>query len=312
MSYLSAEQIEFFQVNGYLVIERFWDEETVVKLRDAINLQIENLDLTDPSAGSTFTTNDQTRKSDTYFLESGPKISFFWEERAWDDDGKLKHAPQKCINKIGHGLHDYDPAFESVSYEKRVGDICRQLGMTIPTTVQSMYIFKQAFVGGEVGAHQDGAFLYTEPQTCLGMWWALDDCHKENGCLWAVPGSHNLPVRRRFARKQPENIVEGECGTEWLKSADAVDDPNFDPTKPENWDLSASVPLVIPKGSLVVLHHALVHYSEGNSSAAARHAYSIHIVDGKDGVKYPNDNWLQRPNGTPFRVISADGGPASI
>jgi phytanoyl-CoA hydroxylase len=87
MSYLSAEQIDFFQVNGYLVIVRFWDEETVVKLRDAINLQIENLDLTDPSAGSTFTTNDQTRKSDTYFLESGPKISFFWEERAWDDDG---------------------------------------------------------------------------------------------------------------------------------------------------------------------------------------------------------------------------------
>jgi len=210
-------------------------------------------------------------------------------------------TPGQAINKVGHGLHDLDPEFEKWSYEARVGSICRDLGMVAPVAVQSMYIFKQAFVGGEVGAHQDGAFLYTEPQTCVGLWWALDDCRKDNGCLWAVPGSHKLPVRRRFARK--ENKVDGECGTEWRTSADGSGDPAFDPTKPEKWDLSQAVPLLIPRGSLVVLHHAVVHYSEGNFSAAARHAYSIHIVDAKDGVVYPKDNWLQRPEQHPFRTI---------
>ena len=72
-----------------------------------------------------------------------------------------------------------------------------------------MYIFKQAFVGGEVCPHQDGAFLYTEPQTCIGFWWPLDDCVKENGCLWAVPGSHNEGVKRRFKRRTP---TEGGAG----------------------------------------------------------------------------------------------------
>jgi hypothetical protein len=37
---------------------------------------------------------------------------------------------------------------------------------------------------------QDGTFLYTAPQSCLGFWWALEDCTTVNGCLWGVPGSH--------------------------------------------------------------------------------------------------------------------------
>ena len=51
--------------------------------------------------------------------------------------------------------------------------------------------------------HQDGAFLYTEPQSCIGFWWPLDDCSEENGCLYAVPGSHVLGVQRRFRRRDP-------------------------------------------------------------------------------------------------------------
>ena len=310
--YLTPQQIDFYNENGYLVVEEFWTKPIVSKLREQMGDIIDSLDLSDPSAGSVFTTNDQSRKSDGYFLNSGGNISFFWEEAAWDESGSLKNTPQQSINKVGHALHDKDPEFESVSYDVKVGDICRQLGLVTPTPVQSMYIFKQARIGGPVGAHQDGAFLYTEPQTCLGFWWALDDCHIDNGCLWAVPGSHRLPVKRRFARKSEETKNVGGCGTEWLRGADAIDDLDFDPSKSEAWDMSIAVPLVIPAGSLVVLHNALVHYSENNSSSAARHAYSIHVVDGKDGVVYPRDNWLQRPAGEPFRVIAAEGGPLPL
>ena len=40
----------------------------------------------------------------------------------------------------------------------------------------------------QVVPHQDSTFLYTEPMTTVGLWWALEDCTKENGCLWAKPG----------------------------------------------------------------------------------------------------------------------------
>ncbi len=34
-----------------------------------------------------------------------------------------------------------------------------------------------------------------------GMWFALDDARKSNGCLWAIPGSHlKYPVKYRYIR----------------------------------------------------------------------------------------------------------------
>ena len=57
--------------------------------------------------------------------------------------------------------------------------------------------------------HQDGTFLYTEPQSVTGLWWALEDATLENGCLWAVPGSHNCECSflRCPARPWPARLV---------------------------------------------------------------------------------------------------------
>ncbi len=67
----------------------------------------------DPSGvTSIFSTHEQSRVSDEYFLNSGDKIRFFFEEDAFLPDGTLKQAKEKSINKIGHALHDLDPAFQ--------------------------------------------------------------------------------------------------------------------------------------------------------------------------------------------------------
>jgi phytanoyl-CoA hydroxylase len=99
------------------------------------------------NVNSIFTTNDQTRKSDEYFLSSGREVRFFWEEKAWKD-GKLILPPEVAINKVGHGLHDLIPEFENVSYDKNIALICKDLNFEKPLATQSMYIFKQAYVGG--------------------------------------------------------------------------------------------------------------------------------------------------------------------
>ena len=64
------------------------------------------------------------------------------------------------------------------------------LGVREPRLMQSMYICKQPFIGGEVRCHQDATFLHTEPDRLLGLWFALEDATVENGCLWALPGGH--------------------------------------------------------------------------------------------------------------------------
>lgn len=292
---LSEDQKVSFEKDGFLVIKDFWTQSTVGDLRGRIGSIVDNADLSE--VRSVFSTKDQIRKSDDYFLTSAREIRFFWEEKAWDSEKeKLTKPANEAINKVGHGLHDLDPLFEAVSYEDRVGCICRQLGMQKPLVAQSMYIFKQAKIGGECTPHQDGAFLYTEPQSCIGFWWPLDDCTQANGCLWAVPGSHNLGVHRRFRRRDAP-----QEGTE------------FSPLNPpSDWDLSGAVPLETSAGSLVVLHSAVVHYSEENKSSTSRHAYSIHVVDGKEGIVYPKDNWLQRPVDQPFREIANGGGGVEV
>ena len=72
--------------------------------------------------------------------------------------------------------------------------------LTSRLLLQSMYIFKQPNIGGEVTCHQDATFLYTEPLRMVGLWFALEDATIENGCLWVIPGGHRLGLKSRFVR----------------------------------------------------------------------------------------------------------------
>jgi phytanoyl-CoA hydroxylase len=44
-------------------------------------------------------------KTNKYFLDSGDKIRFFFEENAFTDKGELKQAKKLSINKIAHGKY---------------------------------------------------------------------------------------------------------------------------------------------------------------------------------------------------------------
>lgn len=280
---ITDEQLDFYHKNGYLVIENWWSRQTVDILLKSIDELVQTFDVNEVSF---FSTDEQTRTSDEYFMQSGDKVRAFFEPHAFgkDKDGKTVLLTDKktAINKLGHDLHTKVPAFKEVSFDSRLGAILRRLGYEHPAVPQSMAILKNAAVGGAVNPHVDGAFLYTRPQTCVGFWWPLEDCTLDNGCLWAVPGSHVEGVKRRFKRTADGTATE------------------FEPPEAEAFDLTGSVPLEIPAGSLVMLHAALVHYSHENKSAKSRNAYSIHVVEAGKGVEYPADNWLQRFDGVPF------------
>jgi phytanoyl-CoA hydroxylase len=66
----------------------------------------------------------------------------------------LRQPKALSVNKLGHALHDLDPTFRAFSRSKKIARTLRTLGMRDPTPVQSMYIFKQPGIGGEVTPHQ--------------------------------------------------------------------------------------------------------------------------------------------------------------
>lgn len=276
---LSVEQLAAYERDGFLVVENF---ATLAEC-EALKQRAEELvaDFDPQGVISIFSTQEQTRISDDYFLGSGDKIRFFFEEDAFAPDGSLRQSKERSINKIGHALHDLEPVFDQFSRRPELAAIASDLGFSQPLLLQSMYIFKQPNIGGEVTCHQDATFLYTEPMTVTGFWFALEDATLENGCLWAIPGGHKLGLKKKFSRTN----ATPESGR--ATKMEVLDDSPW----PDNLD-ELLVPLEVKAGTLVLLHGLLPHMSRANRSPKSRHAYAVHIVDGS--ADYPTDNWLRR------------------
>lgn len=275
---ISAPQLDEYLANGFLVIEGFASEQECDELR----LRAEQLirEFEPAEVVSIFSTHEQSRVADEYFLTSGDKIRFFFEESAFAPDGTLKRSKELSINKIGHALHDLDPVFSRFSRSPKVEELAKDLAIKNPLLLQSMYIFKQPNIGGEVNCHQDSTFLYTEPIDIVGLWFALEDATIENGCLWAIPGGHKYGLKSRWVRTANHKM-------------------EFRTFNEEPWPEAELKPLEVSKGSLIVLHGLLPHRSLENRSSKSRHAYTLHIMGGN--AYYPPDNWLRRPATMPLR-----------
>src|SRR5205085_3798669 len=197
MSELKQRQLKLYERDGFLVLEDFVSAADYAALRARAEELVESFD---PSVVSIFSTHEQTRTSDEYFLTSGDQIRCFFEEEAFDEAGRLRQSKARSINKIGHALHDLDSVFARFSRTDALRQLVADLGIARPLLVQSMYIFKQPSIGGEVTCHQDSTFLYTEPPSVVGLWFALEEATQANGCLWAIPGGHRLGLKSRFVR----------------------------------------------------------------------------------------------------------------
>src|SRR5256885_5425384 len=277
---LNKDQLSAYDREGFIVLKGFVSPEACVRLRGRAVELVRDFD---PSGVvSIFSTHEQTRTSDDYFLQSGDQIRCFFEEHAFNPEGTLKQSKEQSINKIGHALHDLDPVFDRFSRTPQIEKLVASLGFIKPLLLQSMYIFKQPRIGGEVTCHQDATFLYTEPLKMVGLWFALEDATIENGCLWAIPARHGHGLKSRFLR------AEGG-GTRF----EVFDD--------SPWPEENLVPLEVGKGSLIVLHPLAPHLSRENKSAKSRHAYTLHIIDAS--VNYPQENWLQRSVEMPFKLL---------
>lgn len=314
-----TEQRKFFEENGYLVVKGF---ATASECQGMLGRMQELIASWNPQSEKVpiFVTDkkqESAQGASDYFLDSADRIHFFLEAGVTDDDGYLKPTVEKAraLNKVGHGLHVRDDVFRTYSQSEKVLRLVNELGWQDPVLPQSMYIFKQPHIGGEVTSHQDSSFLHTTPrETCLGLWLALQPATKQNGCIWARPGSHKELVRRLFVRN-PEHFA-GDKSKPQMVFVDADTDKSkpawswegaFPPHSLKGNGLrdAGFAPVEMEAGDLLVIHGQVDHLSLPNTSGMPRETFQLHLIEGpKEGVTWADTNWLQYPKGSEFPSLA--------
>ena len=268
-----------FEQHGYCVLEKVIQPADLASIRDAAARIVEDFDV--DAHRSVFSTRDRDKGRDRYFMESAEAVHCFLEEEALDESGALTVPKTQAINKIGHAMHDLVPEFTRFCRLPIFAELLGTLGYHKPQLWQTMYIYKQPRIGGEVRWHQDASYLQSEGSPVTGVWVAIEDATLENGCLWVQPGGHRSPLRDSY--EVDHTTLEGE-----LRTLDSTPWPGPD----------EGVALELEAGGIVLFSDRMPHYSSANRSNRSRQAFTMHFTD-HDSNWLPH-NWLQRRSLPPF------------
>ncbi|MDT8320291.1 MAG: phytanoyl-CoA dioxygenase family protein [Xanthomonadales bacterium] len=270
-----------YREQGYTVVAGAIPPAQLQRIRDAALRIVHEFDV--DRQRSVFSTGDRDRGRDAYFMDSAEAVHCFLEEHALDERGGLTCPKEQAVNKIGHALHDLVPEFSAFCRQDAIAESLRAIGYPEALLWQTMYIFKQPRIGGEVRWHQDAAYLISEPASVVGFWVAIEDATRDNGCLWVQPGGHRGPLREIY--EVDPRTRRGE-----LRTLDETPWPGA----------GEGQPVEVEAGSLVIFNDRMPHYSSHNHSSRSRHAFTMHFADPRS--RWLESNWLQRPKLDPFFV----------
>ena len=159
---LSREQTEFYNDNGYLLVE---DAVTPAQLDELRTITSELID-----QSRTLTTSD-----DRFDL----------------DEGHSAERPRLTRIKLPHKL---DPYYWEVLQNSRMTEVLRDL-LGNDVMLQTAKLNTKAPGGGQaVEWHQDWAFYPATNDSMLALGLMLEDVNLDNGPLQVIPGSHKGPV----------------------------------------------------------------------------------------------------------------------
>jgi len=158
---VGPKEAEFYQENGYLVLDRVLSEEEV----DEINAEAVRICR---NAGGT--------------VEGVSPAPPNWSDEEVMAQILCLHFPHKMSDVMKRALSH--PA---------IVQALTQIVSPNVKAMQSMLFLKAAGKPGQAW-HQDEDFIPTRDRTLAGVWIALDDATIENGCLWLIPGSQKRGI----------------------------------------------------------------------------------------------------------------------
>lgn len=253
---LTSENIAFYQQYGYLIAEELLEEQIIESLRNETAAifkgergQIDGLLPVDPNA------------SDSEVLKKYVAIHF-------------PHKRSKLI-------HDF-------LFELDIVDILSKIVSPNIKCMQSMLFVKGPGKKGQ-SWHQDEYYIPTRDKSLVGVWVAIDDATKDNGCLWIIPGRPGY-IMPRTNNKNSE-----------YADVDTVDVSN---------QIDKAIPVEVKSGSVVFFNGYTLHSSQSNKTTDNfRTALVNHYMSAESMLPWDQDGKLSATEDLRDIVLIAGADP---
>lgn len=231
---LSAAQIEFYDREGYVVLERLLDAPDMLPFRDSVGLRVDEI------ADDLFSAGLVSNK-----FEDRP-----FETRLADLFAKLT---DKDFLKYGRSWRDRLPGYFHLISNPKIVDAVESLigGEIFANPVYNVRPKVPKVAAGAVPWHQDKSYWPgANANPVITVWVSMVDATLENGCLHVWPRTHLSDVLSWHA--------ETTTGTGYTE----IDEKHLKGAR--------AVPLPIPAGSAILFNDRCIHMSTPNHSNGIR------------------------------------------
>lgn len=187
---LSADQVQQFWQDGFLVVENLLDETEVETLRQRV-------DWVAGGGAAHIAAN---------LLQVEPQVAA----------GATRAATYaNSLRKMSH-LAFFDEVFQSHARNAKILDVIESLLGPDLKLYQDQVFMKPPRIGSRQRYHQDMPLgFYIDPPDMVTCWAALDEATIENGCLWMLPGTHKFGIIEQAEWEKYEGMsVEGQLPEE--------------------------------------------------------------------------------------------------
>jgi len=161
---ITPAQVDFYQENGYLIIEDFLNSAELELWRDAVSIAVDE--------------------------RNGQKIPGR-AGKTGDDDGINKDSEYlaKVFDQLIN-LWQTNEKVKDLMFNPAIGEMAAKLSRVDAIRIwHDQALFKKPWAN-PTSWHLDTPFWSFSDRRALSIWVALDDATFENGCLFFIPGSH--------------------------------------------------------------------------------------------------------------------------
>jgi phytanoyl-CoA hydroxylase len=232
---IQLEQIERFQEQGYLKLDRLLSPAEV----DGLKERLEDV------------LHGRARWPDSCFQNLDPD-RFRAPSGAPMPEGIQMPSAQ-------------DERFRAVAEHPRLVEVMRALMGTEVRRYTDQVILKTPGISPETFFHQDGFYWRNTPDRTINCWIALDDAGVGNGCLRFMPGSHAWGLKEHEAYFDEPSLHSGQTGEQFRRLRIPLSKVDF----------SREVAEPVEAGGCLLFLKYTWHRSDPNRSPHQRRAYAI-------------------------------------